>query len=139
MESFSSYFSLAVSIGTAITTVLFWVLKANRERPRLKTYSADTDIRGWAQSSCGDPIKLSFDVKTVVANYSTLPNAILGAHAAVLMKDGSWHPADAKIDAKTPLPLNFAPLQTVKLDLSLILSLPAVSEGDACKNTNETY
>jgi hypothetical protein len=139
MEAFSSYFSLGVSICTAVTTFALWVLKANRELPRLKVYAADPQIGGWAQSSCGDPIRLAFEVKTVVANYSTLPNAVLGVHASVLMRDGSWRDAEARIDAKTPMPLNLAPLQTVKLDLSFVLAVPAVSAGEACRNTHETY
>src|SRR5262249_46645517 len=99
----------------------------------------EAQIGGWAQSSCGDPIKLSFDVKTVVANYSTLPNAVLRAQAAVLLRDGSWHAGETRLDAKTPMPFNLAPLQTVRLDLSFAVPLPAVAEGDACKNTHETY
>jgi hypothetical protein len=78
-------------------------------------------------------------VKTVVANYSALPNAVLGVQASVLMRDGSWRAAEARIDPRTPLPLNLAPLQTVKLDLSLALPLPAVPEGEGCRTTQETY
>src|SRR5262245_52745907 len=137
MQAFSSYFSLGVSICTAVMTFLVWVLKASRERARLKIYAAEAQIGGWAQSSCGDPIKLSFEVKSVVANYSTLPNAVLAAQAAVLLRDGSWHAGETRIDAKTPMPFNLAPLQTVKLDLSFVVPLPAVPEGEACKNTQE--
>ena len=55
------------------------------------------------------------------------------------MSDGSWCMAESKIDQKTPMPLNLAPLQTVRLDVSVALPLPAVPEGDSCRNTHETY
>ena len=55
------------------------------------------------------------------------------------MREGVWQPADARFDAKTPLPLNLAPMQTVRLDLALTLALPALAEGQACRNTNETF
>ena len=139
METLSSYFSLGMSFCTAVATFFFWIVKAKREQPRLKIYPADPQFGGYAQSSCSDPIKLSFEVKTVVANFSTLPNAVLGVQAAVKMIDGSWRAAETRIDAKTPLPLNMGSLQTVKLDLSLAVMVPAVPEGQACKNTHETY
>ncbi len=139
MEALSSYVSLGVSICTAGATFFFWIVKAKQERPNLKIYAADPQFAGHAQSSSSDPIRLTFEVKTVVANYSTLPNAVLGVQALVKMRDGSWHEAETRIDPRTPLPLNIASLQTVKLELSLTVTVPAVPEGDACKNTHEAY
>jgi hypothetical protein len=139
METLSSYFSLGVSICTAVATFFFWIVKASKERPYLKIYPADPPFSGYVQSSCSDPIKLTFEVKTVVANYSTMPNAVLGARATVKMSDGSWREAETRIDPKTPLPMNIASLQTVKLDLSLAVVVPAVPEGQTCKNTHQTF
>jgi hypothetical protein len=139
MESLSSYFSLGVSICTAVLTFFFWILKAKQERPHLQIYPADPQFGGYAQSSCSDPIKLSFEVKTIVANYSALPNAVLGVQAAVKMRDGSWRAAETRSDPKTPLPLNLAPLQTVKLELAVAVLVSALPEGQECKNTHETF
>jgi hypothetical protein len=139
MDMFSSYFSLGVSICTAAATFFFWIVRVNRERPYLRIYPVEPQFGGYAQSSCSDPIKLTFDVKTIVANHSTLPNALLGVGAMIKMSDGSWREAETRIDAKTPLPLNIASLQTVKLELSLAVAVPAVPEGQACKNTHETF
>jgi hypothetical protein len=139
MEMLSSYFSLGMSICTAAATFFFWIVRAKQERPRLRIYPADPHFGGYAQSSCSDPIKLTFDVKTIVANFSTLPNSVLGVHARVKMIDGSWRDAETRADAKTALPLNIGSLQTVKLELSLAVVVPAVPEGQACKNTHETY
>ncbi len=139
METLSSYFSLGVSLCTAVATFFFWIVKAKQEWPNLKIYSAEPQIGGYAQSSCTDPIKLTFEVRTIVANYSTLPNAVLGVHAKVKMSDGSWRDAEARIDDKTPLPLNIGSLQTVKLNVSLSITVAALWEGQACKNTHETF
>jgi hypothetical protein len=139
MGTLSSYFSLGVSICTAAATFFFWIVKARRERPHLTIYPADPQFAGYAQSSFSDPIKLNFEVKTIIANYSTLPNAVLGVQATVKMSDGTWREAETRIDPKTPLPLNIASMQTMKLELSLALVVPAVPEGQACKNTHETY
>ena len=139
METLSSYMSLGMSICTAVVTFFFWIVKARQERPCLKIYAAEPYFGGYAQSSCSDPIKLTFEVKTIVANCSTLPNAVLGVCATVKLSDGSWRDAETRIDGKTPLPLNIASLQTVKLDLSLTVAVPALAAGQACKNTHETY
>ena len=80
-------------------------------------------------SSCGDPIKLVFEVKTVVANYSTLPNALLGVDASVKMRDGSWQPAETRLDPKTPLPINVPSLHTVRLDLVVTLAAIGIVAG----------
>ena len=37
------------------------------------------------------------------------------------------------------LPLNVAPLQTTRVNLRATIELPPVPEGDACRNTNETF
>jgi hypothetical protein len=139
MEALSSYFGLGVSICTALATFYFWIVKFRQEQPRLKIYKAEPQVGGHAQSACSDPIKLVFDVKTVVANYSSLPNAVLGAQSWVRMRDGSWCDAETRLDPRTQLPLNLASLQTVRLDLSVTVGVPAVPEGNACKNTNEAF
>jgi hypothetical protein len=139
MEALSSHVSFGVSLITALFTFYYWIVKARKEQPRLKLYPADPQFGGHAQSSCSDPVKLVFEVKSVVANYSTLPNALLGVQSWVKMRDGSWQEAETRLDPKTPLPLNVPPLQTVRLDLALTIAVPAVPEGEACRNTQETF
>lgn len=139
MDALSSQLSFGISVTTALITFYFWIVKARREQPRLRIYQAEGQAGGYAHSSYGDPIKLVFDVKSVVANYSTLPNAVLGVQAKVKMRDGSWREAETRLDAKTPLPLNISAMQTVRLDMSVTLALPAVPEGETCKNTHQTF
>jgi hypothetical protein len=139
MEALSSYFGLGVSICTALATFYFWIVKYRQEKPWLKIYQAEPQLAGHAQSASSDPIKLVFDLKTVVANYSSLPNAVLGAQSWIRMQDGSWREAETRFDPRTQLPLNLASLHTVRLDLSATIGVSAVPEGDACKNTNEAF
>lgn len=139
MDGLTSMLSFGVSMTTALVTFYFWIVKARREQPRLKIYQADPQVGGHAQSSCTDPVKLVFEVKSVVANYSSLPNALLAVDAAVKLRDGGWLDAEAQLDPKTPLPLNVAPMQTVRLDLVITVAVPALPEGEACKNTHETF
>jgi hypothetical protein len=139
VETLSSQLSFGVSIVTALATFYFWAVKAKQERPRLKLYKAETPFGGHAQSSCGDPVKLVFEVKSIVANFSSLPNALLGVQSCVKMRNGSWQAAETRLDPKTPLPVNLAPMQTFRLDLALTLAVPAIPEGHDCKNTHETF
>jgi hypothetical protein len=139
MEALTSHLSIGVSIVTAMATFYFWIVKAKQEQARLRIFPAEPHVGGHAQSSCSDPIKLLFEVKSIVANCSSLPNALLEVQAWVKMRDGGWQEAEARLDAKTPLPLNVPPLQTIRLDVGVTLSVPALPEGQACKNTHETF
>ena len=81
MDAITGYFGFGVSMVSAFVTFYFWIMKANKEQPRLKLYQAEGQFGGHAQSSCSDPVKLVFEVKSLVANYSTMPNALLGVQA----------------------------------------------------------
>ena len=139
LEGLSGHVSIGVSLISALITFYFWIVKSKQERPHLKIYKADPQLGGYAHSSCDDPVKLIFEVRSVVANYSTRPNALLGTRAWVKMRDGKWQEGETRLDPKTPIPLNVAPLQTVRLDLTVTVAVPAIPEGQACRNTNETF
>ena len=131
--------SFGFSTLTALATFYFWIVKARQERPWLRVCKAEPQITGYARGSCDDPIRLTFEVKTIVANYSSMPNALLGVRAWVRMREGGWQEAETSIDAKTPLPLNLPSLQTARLNLTATVAVPAVPEGTACRNTHETF
>jgi hypothetical protein len=139
MEQIAGIFGFMMSIFSAAISCYFWLVRARQERPRLEVCKAEPRFGGYANSSCGDPIKLTFEVKVIVANYSTLPNALLGLTSWVKTCEGAWLEAVTTPDPKTPLPLNVPPLQTVRLNLTSTVALPVVPEGDACRNTNETF
>ena len=83
MESLPMILSFSVSIMcSAVFTFYFWITKARMERPYLKAYAVEPHVSGHAFSSHGDPIKLIFEPKLIVANYSSMPNALLGVRLA---------------------------------------------------------
>src|ERR1700722_17998707 len=118
MEQIAGIFGFVMSIFSAAISCYFWLVRARQERPRLEVCKAEPRFGGYANSSCGDPIKLTFEVKVIVANYSTLPNALLGLNSWVKTREGAWLEAVTIPDPKTPLPLNVSPLQTVRLNLT---------------------
>src|SRR5947209_17265357 len=112
MEMITGAVSFALSTVSALATFYMWAVRARQERPRLKLCKAEPRFGGHAHSSCADPVKLTLEVRAVVANYSSLPNAVLGVRAWVRTREGSWRPAEAAVDPKNPLPLNVPPMQT---------------------------
>jgi hypothetical protein len=106
--------SLAVSAASLGMTTYFWIVKSLRERPRLSL-----DVVG--QQSFVDLGRgsdedrwLQFRMAIVVANRSTLPNAVLDARVYWLPRDEStWEetPDVALVDS-TKLPVNIPSLQT---------------------------
>ena len=139
MDSLPSIFSFSVSMCSALFTFYFWITKARMERPCLKTYSVEPHVGGHAFSSHGDPIKLIFEPKLIVANYSSLPNALLSVRAWLKTSAGEWLHAQTSLDSRTALPVNITPMQTVRLNLTAQIELPAIPEGEECRNTNATF
>jgi hypothetical protein len=139
MEGIFGLVSFGISLCTTLATLYFWIVRSNQERPRLKVYKAEPAFGGYAPSSCGETIKLILEIKAIVANCSALPNSLIGVRTWVKMRDGSWKEADTAVDPKNPLPMNLPSRQTVRLNLSATVAVPAIPEGDACKNTHETY
>ena len=139
MDSFTTMISFSVSMCSALFTIYFWITKARMERACLKTYPVEPHMGGHAFSSHGDPIKLIFEPKLIVANYSSLPNALLGVRAWLKTREGGWLPAKVAPDVSTPLPINVPPLQTVRLNLSVPVEVPACPEGEECRNTSATF
>src|SRR5947207_2211001 len=139
MDPLMGSVSFAVSTLTALATFYFWIVKSRQERPWLRVCKAEPQISGYARGSCDDPVRLAFEVKAVVANYSSMPNALLGVRAWVRTRAGYWQEAETSVDAKTPLPLNLPSLQTARLNLTATVAVPAIPEGTACRNTHETF
>jgi hypothetical protein len=128
METFMKVVSLVGSGFATASTLYFWLIRANRERPQLKTYLTSPFDASFLAGS-GDTMRSQFYVKAVVANYSTLPNAILGARTWVKARDGSWQLATTIFPEKNQVPCNLAPLQTVPLQITTTIVVPAPAEG----------
>lgn len=127
--------SLAGSIFSTACTTYFWFVKVRRERPLLKSHLADREF--FLGNGGGDTRQIGVKLGIVVANCSLLPNALLGAQAAVRGRGNQWHDLPSvTFDKQTPLPFNIPTMQTILLRLNGTLTLPALphlEEGTASK------
>jgi hypothetical protein len=123
MEEFLKYASLAGSAFATISTMYFWFVRANAERPNLKTYRV-APLDGAQLAGGPDTMRSQFYLKAVVANYSALPNAVLGVRTWVKGQDGEWKEASTVLEEKSQLPVNLPPLHTVPLGLTITITVP---------------
>jgi hypothetical protein len=134
MESIVSYLSVVGSTISMAATLYFWLVRMRRERPCLKPYLVDREF--YLGLSRDEVRRIGLKVGVVVANYSVLPNAVLGARLWIRQQDGGWLEAgNIAFDKQTPQPFNVPPLQTVMLRLTGALSFPY---QDALEDGNKT-
>ena len=86
MESFLSYAGVAGSAVSMLTTLYFWLVRMRKEMPCLRPYLIDKEF--FLGNSRDNVRQIGVKVGVIVANYSVLPNAILGARLWVRVKDG---------------------------------------------------
>ena len=114
MDALVPYIGLVGSVFSTVLTVYFWLVKAQRERPNLQGFPAERELFLGNQTAGKRHIGVKLGL--VIANYSTLPNAILSVGMAVKQRDGTWLPLeDVTFDKQTPPPCNVPSLQTVLL------------------------
>jgi len=127
MESMMSLVSLGGSTASFFATFYFWLVKANRERPNLQPHVLDREF--FLGNSNPDSRQIGFKVGLVIANNSTLPNAVLGAKASLRGTKGQWVEVGyLSIDKQTSLPLNVPPMTTVLLRLLGHLTFPYAAD-----------
>jgi hypothetical protein len=116
--------SLTVSLATAFATVYFWLVRANKERPRLRTYLtalAKVDGNGTREgSSC----EITFSLHTAVVNLSVLANVVLKVRAWYRLRDGKWLEARTTFlayddETKRAVPFNLPPMQATFLQVEV--------------------
>jgi hypothetical protein len=123
VEELVKYASFAGSVLATASTAYFWLVRANGERPRLKTYRVAA-LDGAQLAGGPGTMRSQFYVKAVVANYSSLPNAVLGVRTWVKGRDGAWQEAATILDEKSQPPFNLPPLHTVPLGLTITITVP---------------
>ena len=132
MENNLDVLSLIGSAIATLSTLYFWLVRVNRERPQLKIHLAGPMAADTLAAAAGAPpgtARSLFSVKAVVANYSALPNAVLGVRAWVKTREGNWAPAVTSVDDKTQPPFNLPPLHTVPLTLTATVTVPERPES----------
>jgi len=123
--------SLAGSVATAAATAYFWVVRARRERPNLRIYSADRATEINLGVYRGETRGLLFRTSVIVANYSSLPNAVIAAEVALKLSDGDWE--DAAAPRVAGLPVNVPSMTTVRLDLEWSVQFRALAAAEALR------
>ncbi len=120
-------FSLIGSVFATASTVYFWFMRVKQEQPRLKVHIAgplSADSLAAGANAPPNTARSQFSIKAVVANYSSLPNAVLGVKAWVKSLDGTWQQAATSVDDKAQPPFNLPPLHTVPLALTATVTVP---------------
>ncbi len=111
--------SLSGSVLATGITLFFWLVKARREKPLLRSYAVGSLDAAQAPSAKDGHVRNTFFYRGVVANYSTLPNAVIGVRVRVKMRSGEWVEAQVSAEKEQQLPLNVSPLQTAPLVLQV--------------------
>jgi hypothetical protein len=134
MESVFSHLSIVGSAVSMAATLYFWLVRMRREKPCLRPYLVDREF--YLGLSRDEVRRIGLKVGIIVANYSVLPNAVLGARLWIRRADGGWLEAEnLAFDKQTPQPFNVPPLHTVMLRLTGALSFPF---QDALEDGNKT-
>src|SRR5947209_2581851 len=135
--------SLVGSAFATLSSLYLWVVRFRGERPNLTVHLAGpvgADTLAAAADAPPGTARALFTVKAVVANYSTLPNAVIAVKAWVRAADGGWLPATLSLDEKTQPPFNMPPMQTTPLAFTATVvvperpdSAPKLSRRDAAR------
>lgn len=127
--------SLVGSALALLSTLYFWLVRSNRERPNIDIQRLE-EMHGSAilpqehidAYRAAGPTDQQFAacywLDVVVINNSTLPNAILNLRADVQLASGLWKRAEVAFSDEKQLPINLSPSTTDRLALELRLSLP---------------
>jgi len=125
-----SFLGSAASVGV---TGYFWLVKMNRERPRLLIEGID-HVSHIDLGTCEGGVRtLCFRQGLVVVNESTLPSAVLGASIRVRSRGKKeWLALENVRPAPgSTLPLNLPPLQSGLLTLDWEVPFPADDRAEA--------
>ena len=122
MESFMSMAGFFGSIFSTLATAYFWLVRMRQEKPCLVPHFVDKEFfLGLGRDQAR---QIGVKLGVVVANYSVLPNAILGARLWLRVPEGWQELGNVAFDKQTSLPFNLPPLQTVLLRLNATLTFP---------------
>ncbi|MGE3854574.1 MAG: hypothetical protein AB7K09_22775 [Planctomycetota bacterium] len=128
----TSLLSLTGSAMALASTFWFWMVRANKERPSLHSYLVRPLSAHWPMrvgSGGGDGTVVSrYQLDLAVANYSSLPNAMIGFGVQVKMPDGSWRALRLDLDS-LPVPANIGPMSTCGITLVGDIDVPGSLSG----------
>jgi hypothetical protein len=137
----TSMMPLASMIGSALTalwTAYFWLVRVKRERPDLRAHLADHET--FLAHSTGENRHVGVKFGLIVANYSALPNALLGVRLWLRQKDRGWLEVEnVSFDAQTPLPFNVPAMQTVLVRVAGRVGFPTEDDFEGTPAVVASY
>lgn len=126
--------SLVGSAASAAATAYFWAVRVRRERPNLKIYAADRATEINLGVYRGETRGLQFRTGVIVANFSSLPNAVIAAEIALKKRDGSWE--EVPTARATGLPMNVPSMTTVRLEVDWSVTLPSLALAEEMRGSD---
>jgi hypothetical protein len=127
-----STISMIGSAASMAATAYIWITRFRRERPNLRIYPSDQTAEVTLGPYRGDLRSVQFRTVAVVANYSSLPNAVLAAELAMKRRDGDWN--EIACPCAAGLPLNVPPMMTVRLELTWSTNWRALDSAEKLPN-----
>ena len=132
----TSMLSLGGSAMAVISTFYFWLVRANKESASLKAYLVKPIDAHWPMRVGGGSegmVASRYQLHLAVANYSSLPNAMIGYRVDVKMPDGQWK--ELKLDTESlPVPANIGPMSTIGISLFGDISVPGSLDGTGTRD-----
>lgn len=137
-ESLEKFISISGSLIALSTTLYFWLVRSNSERPNL-SLSVLKPLTGSVIHPFDDSYPFHFlqgyqdgnwvryFLDMALVNNSTLPNAVLGFSGEILGKDGEWIPVHCRAQDESLLPASLSPMSTT--GIKLVLYIPTTESG----------
>lgn len=128
--------SLSGSVFATVLTVFFWMVRARKEKADLRSYLVGRLDAGQSPLSREGFVRSTFWLKVIVANYSSLPNAVIGVRAWLKTSDG-WRVGKIEEETEKILPLNLPAMQTEAFDLSVSIDTVGELSGSTTAGRRE--
>jgi len=120
--------SLSGSAFATLATVYFWLVRANRERPKLRIFldgsgrhdrwlGEDVEFEGTPEVA-PTRYRIAARLPVVMVNESVRPNVTLRAAVSVQRPDGSWMTCDTRWEEHT-FPRDLTPESTTRFDVRI--------------------
>lgn len=118
-ENLMNILSLSGSIVAAVLSMFIFFRTSNKERPRVLIRQTSKVQPAQDVWKTGEVFRNYFETSFIIANQSSLPNALLGVKSFFHI-DGKWVEDDIMTAEKTPLPQNIQPLCTIPFQISAV-------------------
>ncbi len=134
-----SLLNMGMSTLAGAASAALWVLQLREKQPQLSIYLDQLERLRFDAGPDEATWVVSVQFKLVVANNSTLPNAVLKARAWLRSREGAWLEGEPRlveeavgIDSLPGLPVNLASRTTAALRLHQCFVIPRPGGEEDC-------